>query len=799
VSNIFISHSSANNAAALAVAIYLQENGWTDYFLDVSPQRGLLPGERWQAALKSAADRCEAVIFLISPEWRDSRWCLAEFLLAKQLGKKIFGVLIEPTPLETLPVEMTTEWQLCDLTRGEVRRTFTVRADGLFPDSEITFAESGLDHLRSGLQKAGLDPSKFPWPPAADPERIPYRGLKPLDVDDAAVFFGRDASIVRGLDDLRRMRERGLEGLFVILGASGSGKSSYLRAGLWPRLARDDAQFLPLPVIRPRTAVITGPQGLVDSFEASLRTRRVPQTRADIRNRLQSPGGFALLLEELEGTAQRGTPPGRYRPVIIIPIDQGEELFASEGRTEADRFLMMLRDALDRGNRAPDATGPACIAVVAIRSDSYDRLQSEPLLASIRQVPFNLSSIARGEFTKIIAGPAEQSTISGQRLTVDPLLAERLLQDAEGSDALPLLAFTLERLLLDYGSDGELSAADYDALGGVRGSIEAAVEAAFARPTELPVVPTGREERERLLRLAFIPWLARIDPDTDEPQRRVATLDEIPSEAQGVLARLIDARLVVSDRREVDGRAVTVLEVAHEALLRQWPLLMRWLDEDADALRTVEAVRRAAQEWLAQGRQAAWLAHTADRLQRAEHLRTRADFDRLMGAVGREYLTTCRARDEQVRVDRDEQFARIAAEQMLTARAQRRSKIALGAIAIALALFGVWVVTQSRTVARQQAAVLVVAVEDALGKRQFDRALRFAVLAARNTWLSPTVPGAETELARAASASSEIGRIQDGAVVSAALSPDGERIVAAFSDGARVFNAQSLQEILQNP
>ena len=74
MSRIFISHSSANNAAALALAEWLDQNGWADYFLDLDPARGLAPGERWQQALKVAADRCEAVLFLrrgdeAAPAW----------------------------------------------------------------------------------------------------------------------------------------------------------------------------------------------------------------------------------------------------------------------------------------------------------------------------------------------------------------------------------------------------------------------------------------------------------------------------------------------------------------------------------------------------------------------------------------------------------------------------------------------------------------------------------------------------------------------------------------------------------
>jgi hypothetical protein len=80
------------------------------------------------------------------------------------------------------------------------------------------------------------------------------------------VFFGRDAQILRGLDKLRGMRSTGVERLFVILGPSGAGKSSFLRAGLLPRLRQDDRQFLPLPIVRPETAVLTGELGFAHSI-----------------------------------------------------------------------------------------------------------------------------------------------------------------------------------------------------------------------------------------------------------------------------------------------------------------------------------------------------------------------------------------------------------------------------------------------------------------------------------------------------------------------------------------------------
>jgi hypothetical protein len=107
VARVFLSHSSANNAEAIALRDWMIERGWDDLFLDLDPERGLKAGERWQEALKRAAERCEMVLFLVSPAWASSKWCLAEFLLANSLNKRIFAVIVEPTPFSAMPVEMT--------------------------------------------------------------------------------------------------------------------------------------------------------------------------------------------------------------------------------------------------------------------------------------------------------------------------------------------------------------------------------------------------------------------------------------------------------------------------------------------------------------------------------------------------------------------------------------------------------------------------------------------------------------------------------------------------------------------
>ena len=191
MSRIFISHSSANNAEAIAVRDWMAAQGWDDVFLDLDPERGLKAGERWQEALKHAAERCELVIFLVSQQWAGSRWCIAEFLLAKQMSKRIVGACIAPVQLADLPGEMTTEWQLVDLTAGVRNYIATVKLPSDGSNAEVAFSRDGLERLRIGLRQAGLDPKFFAWPPVHDPNRPPYRGLRPLEAEDAGIFFGQ--------------------------------------------------------------------------------------------------------------------------------------------------------------------------------------------------------------------------------------------------------------------------------------------------------------------------------------------------------------------------------------------------------------------------------------------------------------------------------------------------------------------------------------------------------------------------------------------------------------------------------
>ena len=288
---------------------------------------------------------------------------------------------------------MTSAWQFVDLAGGADHRMFRADPPRRHARSHVTFSKAGLARLKTGLTRAGLDARFFQWPPEDDPDRPPYRGMRPLEAEDAGIFFGREAPTIEALDRLRGMSEAAPPRFLVILGASGAGKSSFLRAGLLPRLDRDDRNFLPLPIVRPERAALSGETGLIRSLEAALKAAGLKQTRAEVKAAVEAGADavgalLAALAEKVRAPA--GTNEAQAAPPrIVLAIDQGEELFLAEGADEAKAFL-----ALVAGLVADPASN--LIVVVTIRSDAYERLQTAPALEGVRQETLSLPPLAEG-------------------------------------------------------------------------------------------------------------------------------------------------------------------------------------------------------------------------------------------------------------------------------------------------------------------------------------------------------------------------------------------------------------------
>jgi WD40 repeat protein len=589
MSRIFVSHSSKDARETLALKQWLSEQDpplANEIFIDTDRITGIPAGTRWKEALTQASTRCEAVICLLSTSWDSSVECRVEYRTAENMGKQIFPARLE----QSTGQDITTEWQRCDLFGDGAKTEIDIR-DGKPP---VAFATDGLFRLRDGIRGAGISAQSFVWPPPGEPERAPYRGWQPFEEMDAAVFFGRDAPVIHGLDTLRGMRGRKTECLFVILGPSGLGKSSFLRAGLLPRLRREDRRFLVLDIVRPERSPISGDLGLAHSVFATrgrlgLHGPDLGEIKAACKD---DPARIRQLLVECQQAAADrlvGVEGERPLPTVVLPVDQAEELFSVGAGPEAPQFLKLIKDLTAHG----DTTALGLIVVATIRTDRYELMQTAPELEGVATLPFDdLKPMPAALFQEVITGPAARSTAGGHPLTVEPRLVERLLADTtEGADTLPMLSLTLSRLYQDYAVDHQLTLDEYDAMGGMRRVVQTEIDRILAGD------PDEKQVQLTALRAAFIPWLVTVSRESEEALRRVARWTDLPESARPLIDAFVDARLMVKGTR--DGQVV--VEVALECLLRQWDELNGWLAEEKENLTRADDVERTAADWKASG------------------------------------------------------------------------------------------------------------------------------------------------------------------------------------------------------
>ena len=337
-----------------------------------------------------------------------------------------------------------------------------------------------------------------------------------------------------------------------------------------------------------------------------------------------------------------------------------------------------------------------------------------------------------GAYKEIIEGPAKRRKINGKPMIIQPALTEKLLEDigkGSGKDALPLLAFTLERLYLEYGGDGDLSLNEYNAMAGIKGAIDAAVEQAFQKAEQDPHLEKNREQLHHLLRRGFIPWLAGIDQKTKAPRRRVAKRNEIPQEARSLIDHLIEQRLLATDMDEKTRE--TTVEPIHDALLRQWAMLQGWLKDDLPVLAILDGVQSASSAWEANKRDLEWLNHRGGRLEETEQIKERDDLAQFLNPSDWNYLTACREQERQQKEHELEEARKLAAAQKKETEAltkvAHRTKIAVAILSVILAIAGMlWLQTRQQnekiTFQNQQIRQNLTEAKHNLGLALFEKA-----------------------------------------------------------------------------
>ena len=679
----------------------------------------------------------------------------------------------------------------------------------------------GLYRLRDAIRGTGISAHSFVWPPPDDVDRAPYRGWEPFEQVDAAVFFGRDAPIVHGLDELRGMRAAETKSLFVVLGPSGTGKSSFLRAGLLPRLAREDRRFTLLGVVRPGRNALTGDTGLAAAiWHARDKLGLSAPSLGEIKSACSDDVERVreLLVEVQQKATDRLPDPasGDERPApptLILPLDQAEELFSADAGAQGAELMSLIRRLTVRTDLQP----LSLIVVATIRTDRYEVMQTHPELAGVESRVFDdLKPMPPTQFKEVIIGPAARASEGGRRLAISPDLVERLLVDAaEGADTLPMLSLTLARLYADYGSTGELTVEQYEAMGGMRRVVETEINEILAAD------PDQRRHQLDCLRAAFIPWLATVNPHNDQPLRRMARYEDLPQESRPLIDALVAKRLLVKDQR--DGQVV--VEVALESLLRQWDELADWLREQRHELQVADDVERADTAWKSNNKDSAWLL-AGSRLADAEKVVSSPTFTQRMNPV-REYLDASRqSENDRVAAEEERRHAELRNAQERQAQAEahatdlrkhatdlrKRSRILRAVVAITAAVAVVAVVGlvyaisarhQAQDRFRQATSVRLASDADGIlnGNRPGSDARAIQELLAANA-LSPNT--FEQQLYSAAvetfstlklidtSAGSFGGALSPGA----AFSPRGDRFVTAGDHGTlRMWDTQTGQQV----
>lgn len=421
----------------------------------------------------------------------------------------------------------------------------------------------------------------------------PYRGLQPFEEADAAVFFGRE----RIVDELiERLTEDSDPALVTVVGPSGSGKSSLVKAGLLPAVqtgALGDSLGWLVATMRPTSDPI---EALASALEAIATSAGVDP--AALR---ASPHGLTEVLSAVV-TEDRH---------MLLVVDQLEELYAvCPDQAARDQFLDLMAHSLENASRLR--------VVATLRADMFERLLDNKAFAShFSNSVLTVPPMAGAELEAAIVGPARAA-----RVNIEDGLVGQLVSDVlERPGALPLLQFTLTELFERRDSDS-LALDGYQRLGGLGGALIERAEGLYEELDE-----TGRrgllEMLERLVDVSQVPITRR-------PAFRAELL-----QAEAVDDELLDrmgAMRLLSFDHAPDSRE-PVVEISHEALLTEWPRLSDWIADRRNLLLAARRLESTRLEWDRSGRLDSFLL-AGDRLAVFRHLRDSG----AIGAADAEFL-----------------------------------------------------------------------------------------------------------------------------------------------------------------
>jgi DNA-binding SARP family transcriptional activator/ABC-type glycerol-3-phosphate transport system substrate-binding protein len=530
---------------------------------------------------------------------------------------------------------------------------------GIDPSPELRRLEDLI--LR---QDAELDPTSAS--PAAP--RNPYKGLRPFGEADTPDFFGRERLIDRLVDRLSAVSEAGR--ILTLVGPSGSGKSSVVRAGLIPALRGGALYGSERWLI---TVMYPGSRPW-EELEAAL-LRAVGQTPQNLRDQLeQDAHGLARVVMQILPSDDS---------CLLLVIDQLEELFSLVTADDIrDRFVHSLLEATS-------AEHSRLLVVATLRADFFDRLLRQPDLGEQIQGGVEvITPLTSSELEKAISNPAEAVGVG-----FEPGLAAEIVSDvADQPGALPLLQYALTELF-DQREGPTIGSDAYEAVGGVLDALGQRAE-----QTYLGLIPEVRDTARQLFLGLVTSGVGAQAVASRMTQKGMELLLGPGAPPREVLNEFGRRRLLTFDR---DAMGEPTVEVAHEALLSRWPRLAGWIDEQREDLWVRSRLHTAADEWVGAERNVGFLL-AAGRLDLFQSWVSSTNLP--LSPVDKEFLE---ASLEERRRQEAADAARAAHETDLEHRAANRLRAmvavfataAMVAVALSLVVFG------QQQAARQQEAI----------------------------------------------------------------------------------------------
>lgn len=537
--DVFLSYHWRDREPVERIARSLRDQGLKP-FLDRSY---LVPGRPWPQALEQTLASCRAVAVCIGPgemgPWQQRE---SNFALDRQGRNADFPVIPVLLPGSDPVLGFLGQNTWVDLRQGT--------------------DDPGLLSLLAGAIRG-----EAPGPDLAERLRVtratlcPYRGLLYFREEDAPFFFGRTAAI-RNLHEAVRQHR-----FIAVVGASGSGKSSVVRAGLVPQLRQEkdttwEVATLfpghePLKALARAVSPLLEPETM-DETDRLVKINKLAEAFAKRDVSLHDVG--LRIVEKQSGTNR-----------LLLVIDQAEELYTvAKDDHNRRRFIDELLDAGERGSWT---------TMLTLRGDFVGKaLSYRPLSDRLQGAQVNVGPMTRAESEEAITSPARRVELS----FADGLVTRILDDVGDEPGHLPLLEFVLKRLW-DVRQGPELSHQAYEAMGGLQGAVATKAEEVFKKLTPL---------EQAALKRVFL-HVVRAG-ESGEDTRRRAAFSEIGSSAMDVVKKLADERLLVTNRAVAGEETV---EVSHEALIRQWERLRGWLNEDREFLLWRERLRGRVNDW----------------------------------------------------------------------------------------------------------------------------------------------------------------------------------------------------------